>query len=283
MAISRTFLQGFPGLLEGYSHLPHYLLEASLAVLGLTLIWRGARQWALFFVWPVLYFAAYSSLSVSAYFWYYAPLVPGLLVLAGLGLQFIWKIFQTRAGALPDGIPTTEANNAETPVYLPGGQPALPGKARIFLKQPVNLLVIGMVAGLALAQLSDVRRLRALTDTRLVIYRAVGAWFHTNTPPQARVGALEVGIIGYYAGNTMVDFAGLIQPTVADRLGPQSTYEDAALWAVDHYHPEYLALHDGLMPALEAGYVQEHCLAVTRFPGDDFAYPTDLVIYACQT
>jgi len=32
-----------------------------------------------------------------------------------------------------------------------------------------------------------------------------------NTPPDALVGALEIGAIGYYSDRPIVDFAGLIQ------------------------------------------------------------------------
>jgi hypothetical protein len=79
----------------------------------------------------------------------------------------------------------------------------------------------------------------------------------------------------------MVDFAGLIQPDIARQLTLQTTYEDAALYAVERYRPRYLVLHDGDFTRLEAGYVKETCQPVWRLEGEYFSYPKDLVIYSC--
>lgn len=103
-----------------------------------------------------------------------------------------------------------------------------------------------------------------------------------NTNPSDSIGALEIGIIGYYAHRPMVDFAGLLQPLVADRLRGETTYENAALLAVERYRPSYLALIDGHFPRLEQGYVVQFCTLAQRFLGEDFDYSANLSIYACQ-
>jgi hypothetical protein len=41
-----------------------------------------------------------------------------------------------------------------------------------------------------------------------------------------------VGIIGYYAQQPMIDFAGLIQPEIAVQLGQTGSYSAAASWAI---------------------------------------------------
>jgi len=78
-----------------------------------------------------------------------------------------------------------------------------------------------------------------------------------------------------------VGFAGLIQPEVGKQLTFESTYEDAALWAVSRYHPEYLVLHTGHFPRLEQSYVNDHCQAVQRFDGETYGYGGDLNIFYC--
>lgn len=98
----------------------------------------------------------------------------------------------------------------------------------------------------------------------------------------AEVGTLEVGIIGYYAQRPMIDFAGLIQPEVAAQLTHNATYEDAALWAVSRYAPQYLVLHDGVFPRLEQGYTADRCQPVKHFIGKDYGYSLDMTIYTCQ-
>ena len=124
--------------------------------------------------------------------------------------------------------------------------------------------------------------MRQWVDTRLPIYRATGEWLKTNTPNDARVATLEVGIIGFYAERPIVGFAGLLLPEVGKQLTFESTYEDAALWALSRYHPEYLVLHAGLFPKLEQDYVNNHCQTVQRFDGEPYDYSEDLDIYYCS-
>jgi hypothetical protein len=96
------------------------------------------------------------------------------------------------------------------------------------------------------------------------------------------VGTLEVGIIGYYSQRPMLDFAGLIQPEVAQQLKSNTTYEDAALWAVENKRPDYLVLHSGAFPKVERGYVAQHCHLVKQYLKGLYGYTSDMDIYACQ-
>jgi hypothetical protein len=247
MAISQKFAPGFITTIKPYAQRGQYWLEAALAVTGLLfLLWR-VRRWVLFLSWPMLYFAVYSYLGVTRYFWYYAPLVPAFVVLVGLGLE----AFGTLHGKHD--------------------------KRNILRYVAMCVLFIPVIF-----QVRGLWRLRQNPDQRYGIYRALGEWLEINTPPQASVGALEVGIIGYYAKRPMVDFAGLIQPEVARQLTENATYEDAALWATEYYHPDYLVLFSGEYPRLEAGYVAEYCQLIRTFEGRDYAYALDLAVYNCS-
>ena len=66
----------------------------------------------------------------------------------------------------------------------------------------------------------DLRRVVQHPDQRLSIYPRVGEWLRTHTGPNATVGTLEVGMVGFYSQRPMIDFAGLIQPETALQLGP---------------------------------------------------------------
>jgi hypothetical protein len=145
-----------------------------------------------------------------------------------------------------------------------------------------HVLVILLLAFLALSQVQSLWSLRQRPDVRITIYRAVGEWLEANTQLNASIGSLEVGIIGFYAQRYMVDFAGLIQPDVALQLKRNTTYEDAALWAVGQYHPDYLILHDGIFPRLEDGYISKHCLLVGTFEGLSYNYSRNISIYNCE-
>jgi hypothetical protein len=80
----------------------------------------------------------------------------------------------------------------------------------------------------------------------------------------------------------MLDFAGLLQPEIGSRLGPNTSYSDAALWATENYHPRYLVLQDHLYPSIEEGYAAKYCQAVKQFPGEDYGYPGKLSIFKCS-
>jgi hypothetical protein len=92
---------------------------------------------------------------------------------------------------------------------------------------------------------------------------------------------LEVGIIGYYARRPMIDFAGLIQPDIARQLGGQATYEDAALWAVEHYRPNYLVLQQDAFPRLEQQIVSQSCILTKEFSGETYHYSANINLYRC--
>ncbi|HEX7972947.1 MAG TPA: hypothetical protein VF498_00940 [Anaerolineales bacterium] len=256
MAISQRFAPGFLALAGGYAVHWTYRIEAVLALLGGLWMLRKGRPWLLLLVWTVLYFAAYSILGVSRYTWYYAPLVPGFAALVGLGFEAIYALVGSAAGSRTPGTDRRISPAAGLPV----------------------LAVLGL---LAVGQAGDLRLLSRQTDPRVPAYRAVGDWLRENTPAGARVGALEVGVIGFYAQRPMIDFAGLIQPEVARQMSASSTYADTAMWAVEHYRPDYLVLHEGNFARLEQSYVPQHCRLARRFPGSDYGYSANLDIYSC--
>jgi hypothetical protein len=256
MSISQRFAPGIITIAKGYASQRLYWLEAILALGGAFWSFWKKRSWILLLSWTALYFCSYSILGVTRYFWYYAPLVPGFVILTGLGITLIYETITAILRRL-------EISHKTTHIFA-------------------NISVISLLFILLLSQGHSVWRLKQAPDTRLSIYRTVGEWLRTNTPLNASVGALEVGIIGYYAQRYMVDFAGLIQPEVALQLQRDTTYEDAALWAVGRYRPDYLVLHDGLFPRLEDEYISKTCRLEITFAGPSYNYSRDINIYTCE-
>jgi hypothetical protein len=251
MAISQRFAAGFVDVAADYARNPLFLFEALLA--GVGLVWalaRAQRAWMLLWAWTALYFVSYTLLGVSSYYWYYAPLVPGFVAATGCGMEAI-----SRAGQ--------KISRQDRLVIFRG-------------------LAIATLVLLALLQGVRILRVRQNYDRRAAAYQAVGKWLALNTPPEASIGALEVGIIGYYAHRPMVDFAGLLQPQVGAQLNQQSTYADSAAWAVEKYRPQFVVLHAGLFPVLEQRLAGQHCRVVKQFPGAAYGYRQDLTIYQCQ-
>ena len=279
MAISQQFYAGFSTIVDWYTTWP-YKIELAMAVVGLVFaFWKG-RAWFLIWMWTVLYFVSYSFLKVSGYFWYYAPLVPGFVVAVGVGIEAFCH--------LPSAFNRLSIETSKQPSAISvqrseasSSNPGIIGQ-RLDRNRFTSVLGVVLLGFLLFAQGSDVLSTRLNRDTRYAIYRAVGEWLNTNTLPADSVGALEVGIIGYFAQRPMVDFAGLIQPEIAQQLTTQTDFEDAAVWAVNNYRPDYLALHKGLFTELEGGYVKQNCVQVKKFPGNEYGYGYDLVVYHCS-
>jgi hypothetical protein len=110
----------------------------------------------------------------------------------------------------------------------------------------------------------------------------VGTWLRANTPQDASVGMLEVGIIGYYAQRRVIDFAGLIQPEVARQITRETHYEQIAQWATEHYRPNYIVLHEGFALNLEQTYLAQHCHLAQHFAGADYGYGTNVNVFRCE-
>lgn len=237
MAISQKFAEGFLTILKPYNRFP-YIITFFINILGFIYAIFRKRAPLLFLAWNGLYFLSYSILGVTRYFWYYAPLITGFIMLIGLGFEWL--------------------NNKRIPTII--------------------LLIILVFT--FILQARDVWVLHLRPDNRLMIYQDIGKWINNNTEVDSSVGILEVGIVGYYANRTMVDFAGLIQPEISKNFNINTTYEDAAIWAIKKYTPTYVVLHDGLFPHVEELIFS--CSKEKTFYGRFYNYPYDMSIYKCQ-
>jgi len=246
MAISQGFAPGLLRQLRIYAGQPLYWLHGALALLGVGYALCKARQWLPLLVWGIVYFASYTLLGVTRYHWYYAPMVPAFLILVGLGVAGVSR-------------------------WLPQ---VLAQKHRSIA------LLIALLALLLWPQGRGLNYLYNHPDPRARIYREVGTWLAQSTPPEASVGTLEVGIIGYYAHRSMIGFAGLIQPEVGQQMSEEMTYQDTALWAVQRYRPDYLVLKPNGFPELMDSIVSELCASLQVFV--DEGYPGELVVYECN-
>lgn len=256
MQISEQFVAGFATVQNWYLGGWHISLEGVFAGIGLVMAVvttgrsRTARRsltlvWIV--IWSAVYFAAYTALGVSAYFWYYAPLAPGFVAALGMGLEAV-------------------------SVAVRRLHPRMAGLACAGLIGLMGLMQARSAIGIAtFAQ-----------DKRPPIYRAVGEWLNTNTPPGASVGALEVGIIGYYANRPMIDFAGLIQPQLARQIKRETTFDDLAVLAVRQLHPQYVVVLDDVLPGLKVEMANTQCTEAARFDGSQFDFRQNVYILKCN-
>ncbi|MBZ0284238.1 MAG: glycosyltransferase family 39 protein [Anaerolineae bacterium] len=184
-----------------------YVALALLAVLGLA----GSISISVFLVviWGALHLLAYVVLRVAPYRWYYAPLVPGLVLLAACGLYFIYGRLQARKFRFA--------------AYLAAALAIFPLIAQLesFVAVRQQILNGGPV---------DV--MLPIVDWQA--YRETGEWLDNNAPPDATVGVAEVGQVGFYARRWMTDYLGLLQPDASQMLKRGDLYSWLAGYAPDY-------------------------------------------------
>jgi hypothetical protein len=233
MVTSQRFGPGLVSLVRNRLREPIYWLAAILGIVGLGRVLIRHRGWLPLLVWTGLHVAVYSALGVSRYFWYYAPLAPAFAVLVAEGAEALLSWGATK---LPDRL----------------------------IQGTTGLLLIALMTPLFQSTLSA----GWYADWRLEVYQEIGHWLKAHTEPGATVGTVEVGIIGYYGERTMVDFAGLLQPEVSLQLDRTTTYGDSAVWAIQHYEPDYVLLHAPTFAAITGSeWFEKRYEPIRRFDG----------------
>ncbi len=217
-----TFLEGALILVQAYLQQSKlYAFFVPCVLIGMVTVGKRERWLWPMLLWAVLYFAGYQLLGVAPYHWYYAPLVPALVLLAASGLDTLavrlssllkcsgWRTTAT-TGALgllllvPQFASNTQIHQAS---LYPGSTPP------------------------------ESKAYKVLPEAKVEVYRQVGEWLKEHTPEDAVIGVTEVGVIGYYSERTMVDFLGLLRPDVAEALRSGNMS-----WALLYYQPDYVVL-----------------------------------------
>ncbi|MCL4459181.1 MAG: hypothetical protein M1136_10425 [Chloroflexi bacterium] len=235
---------GWPDYVQGLAHWvqryfqqsPLYALILLLAILGLTSLPKQGGWLSLLLGWAVLHALAYQLLSVASYDWYYTPLLPAAATLAGLGLDQAIRIGDASWPQLQRGLPITKTTLA--------GLFVLP------------LIYVQFASLMALHN--------SLPDPKAKIYREVGLWLRQNTPKEATIGVMEVGIMGYYAERRMIDFLGLLRPGTTAALKRNDIF-----WTIAHYEPDYLVL-TGLNPLWGHSLKNDEWFEATYLPIQQF-------------
>lgn len=166
-------------------------------VLGLAYTARRASALLVFAAWCMVFIAGYIWLRAPGYQWYVLPVLCALQIFAALGLAWL-------SGARP--------------AWLRAAGAIL---ALVFLAVNVAYAVTATGA--------------PADEPRAVPYRAVAQWLRENTPPHSTVAYVEIGYLGYFTDNRVIDLLGLTEPRFienASKLDVQSNF-----WLAE---PDYL-------------------------------------------
>lgn len=179
-----------------------------LVVIGLAAVVRRHRPLLVLVVWMVAYVGSYALLGVAGYPWYALPVYFVLSLLLGVGLAFVARLVAQ---------------------LLHGGR-------RGAVAAAVVVTVIVLWLGIPTARAALTPR----TSQRQVAYLDLARWLRDHTDPSASVAYHEIGYLGYYTDNRIVDLVGLVSPDIT----PHVAIGDFA-WGFWESQPDYLVHPQG--------------------------------------
>ncbi len=209
-----TFLEGLELLALALLEQTWLWVAVGVVILyGVITVYR--ERWALLLLaWGAWHLVGYIVLDTAPYRWYYAPLVPGLAALFGLGAEWLAGHLREWRKALGIGLAMASfVGSAGWSLYLIDETP-----------RHDSSFLTG-------------HGIEMLPTVDWDIYRETGEWLRENTPPEAHIGVAEVGQLGYWADRPMIDYLGLLQPDIARALARRDIY-----WWLPHTMPDYLVL-----------------------------------------
>lgn len=161
--------------------------------------------------WAAMHLAVLIILRAAAYIWQFAPLLPALSTLVGLGLRWVAahiKPLLVKRVALALAIIAIGGAAAHT-LYTLGAIPPHPApRWPPPFPAPVE-------EG----------------------YVQAALWLRDNTSPDALVGATQIGALGYLSQRPLVDYFSRLQPQIRQALA-----RGDRLWWLGEYQPRYLVL-----------------------------------------
>lgn len=173
-----------------------------LAATGLISVLLRKRVWLVLVSWTALFVIGYSILNVSAASWYQAPLLLTMNVLFALGI--IWVV--------------ETVVNVIKPRALALG---------------ISVLLIAVVTFLLFEpRVNTFDSFQG--DSRGESYTMLSQWFREHTDPSDSIAYIEIGYLGYYTDNQIIDLAGLVIPEVVPHVA-----QGDFTWGFWEYEPDY--------------------------------------------
>lgn len=185
-----------------YAKWPWFNLWWFTVLIGFVTVVLQKRQWLLWIGWIVLYLLGYTVLNVPGYLWYQLPVLFVLNLLFGLGVIKIVEMVHQYLKARP-------------------------------LSLALSVLFVLAVA--VLLARPTIRAMRSYGgDPRGPSYVALSQWFRDHADPAESIAFIEIGYLGYYTENRIVDLAGLVLPDIVPHIA-----EGDFAWGFWHYEPDY--------------------------------------------
>jgi len=160
------------------------------------------HRWLILVGWIILYISGYTLLNVSGYWWYGLPVLFVLNLFFGLGIITIAEMLTMHI----------KPHNLSLGISV--------------------LFTIILVFALAKPTFNAVLTYQG--DARGESYTALSRWFREHTNSSESIAFIEIGYLGYYTDNRIIDLAGLVLPDVVPHIA-----EGDFAWSFWQYKPDY--------------------------------------------
>lgn len=202
--IFQLFSKWLPESNDGlrFSNFPFANFWWLIMILGVFQITLKKQRFLLFTGWILLYLVGYAILNVPAYTWYQLPVLFIINIIFAMGvIQLVDLIFH----------------------YIKSKRLAF------VLAGLISIMVIFFNAKPAIEKTINFKG-----DGRGYAYTRIADWLNKNTQPDESVAFIEIGYLGFYSNNRIIDLAGLVLPEIPDKI----VTKDFA-WGFWHYNPDY--------------------------------------------
>lgn len=206
----------------------------------LVVLHKRQSYWSFFLIWGTIYFIGYAIINPSTYPWYALHFYFIFEVMAGLGAAWLLNIARNLVGTRQIAM-----------TILAGTLTLL-------------LIVPGVIRGIASVE-------TFAGDQRAPVYMAIANWLNQNTRPDDSFAFIEIGYLGYYSQNRIIDLAGLTDPLIASNIAAHGF-----TWGFWHYQPDYFLFNPGMdteayLAGIRSAATQYQ--EVARFPGGPDGLP----------
>lgn len=180
----RLLHEWLPGwnLRFGLSSHPLFSVFPLLLIAGALAIIQKMRLWLIFPAWILFYISGYFFLGVAGYFWYSLPIRFVVLLIASLGIVYWGEKFITYF----------KQSNLSIGIFA------------------LVLLFIVYMWGYPLVQTV----LHQAPDPKSLQYYEIAQWLSQNTKQEDSVAHFEIGYLGYFSSNRIIDLVGLIDKEI---------------------------------------------------------------------
>ncbi len=173
-----------------------------LVIVGTVMIVNQKRKWLMLLIWIVTYIGGYTLLGVSAYWWYQLPIIFVLQIHFAFGLVKCIEFL---------------VSNEKFKTLGVGAAILIFTFSLFYLSKPTINAILNYGG-----------------DPRAESYLELSKWIREHTQPHESIAFIEIGYLGYYTNNRIIDLAGLTIPDIVPHVA-----DGDFSWGFWHYEPDY--------------------------------------------